>query len=78
MSLRMNVRNFLLPMRIPEVQRELELSLERDDTERAGYVEEFLRELEAEFNGGEPFASCQGCYCSPCECLPDDCNCDPN
>lgn len=69
MSLRMNVRNFLLPMRISEVQRELELSLERGDTERAGYVEEVLRELEPK---------CAGCYCSPCECLSNDCNCDPN
>lgn len=20
---------------------------------------------------------CKGCYCAPCECLPNDCNCDP-
>ena len=50
MSLRQNVRNFLLPMRISEVERELELSLERDDTERAKYVQEFLDELEADFH----------------------------
>ncbi len=20
---------------------------------------------------------CRGCFCEPCECLPDNCNCDP-
>ena len=50
MSLRQNVRNFLVPMRISEVERELELSIERGDSERAEYVAEFLRELEADFN----------------------------
>ena len=47
-QLRQNVRNFLLPMTVAEVRRELELSIEAGDTARAGYVEEFLREVEAE------------------------------
>jgi hypothetical protein len=46
----MNVRNFLLPMTEAEVQVELNLSVERGDTARAGYVEEFLCELQAECN----------------------------
>ena len=49
--LRQNVRNFLLPLTIAEVERELEISLERGDMTRAGYVEEFLLELHADFAG---------------------------
>lgn len=70
---RQNVRNLLVPLTTVELQRELVLSVERGDTERAGYVEEFIREVEADFNG----SLCEGCYCDPCECLPDDCDCDP-
>lgn len=50
MSLRQNVRNFLLPMTLPELRRELELSMESGDEERAGYIDEFIREVEADFN----------------------------
>jgi len=48
---RQNVRNLLVPLTTAELQRELVLSVERGDTERAGYVEEFIREVEADFNG---------------------------
>lgn len=51
MTLRQNVRNFLLPLTIAEVRKELEISVERGDARRAGYIEEFLDELEADFNG---------------------------
>ena len=51
MSLRQNVRNFLLPLTIAEVEQELIVSIERGDTVRARYVEEFLDELHAEFAG---------------------------
>jgi hypothetical protein len=37
-------------MTVAEVERELELSIERGDEARAGYVSEFLNELEADFN----------------------------
>lgn len=47
-QLRLNVRNFLLPMTVAEIRHELELSVEADDTARAGYVEEFLREVEVD------------------------------
>ena len=49
MTLRQNVRNFLLPLTISEVERELIVSIERGDTTRAGYVSEFLQELLDEF-----------------------------
>lgn len=76
---RQNVRNFLCPMTVAEAQRERDLLLERGDTVGAGYADEFIRELEADLNDGEPFAPvlCEGCYCDPCVCLPDDHNCDP-
>jgi hypothetical protein len=53
MSLRQNVRNFLVPLTIAEVERELELSVERGDEARAGYVSEFLDELNADFDNCE-------------------------
>ena len=49
MSLRQNVRNFLIPLTIAEVRRELDLSLEMGQTRRADYIAEFLRELEEDF-----------------------------
>jgi hypothetical protein len=58
-QLRQNVRNFLLPMTVVEVQRELELSVEAGDTVRAGYVKEFLCELETESNERE---NCDGYF----------------
>ena len=51
MSLRQNVRNFLIPLTIAEVRRELDLSLEMGQTRRADYIAEFLRELEEDFAG---------------------------
>jgi hypothetical protein len=51
MSLRQNVRNFLLPLTIAEVEKELEISIERGDARRAEYVREFLNELYEDFAG---------------------------
>ena len=50
-QVRQNVRNFLLPMTVAEVRRERDLLLERGDTVGAGYADEFLREVEADFAG---------------------------
>lgn len=44
MSLRMNVRNFLLGATLAEMLKELEISIERGDTERAGYIKELICE----------------------------------
>ena len=76
-QLRQNVRNLLFPMTLAEMQIERVLSVERGDTERARYVEEFIREVEADSVVFVNSVECEGCYCNPCECLPDDCNCDP-
>jgi hypothetical protein len=56
------VRNFLVPLTVAEVQRELDLSVEMGDTVRAGYVEEFLRELEADFAGCDENAETPGLW----------------
>jgi hypothetical protein len=53
MTLRMNVRNWLVPLTVAEVQDELDWAIEQGETEKAGYIEEFLHELEAEFDGCE-------------------------
>jgi hypothetical protein len=51
-----------------EVQVELNLSIEAGDTERAGYVEEFLCELQAECNACDSYneetgiLDCTGCH----------------
>ncbi len=50
MTIRQAVRSFLVPLTIAEVRAELDLSVAMGDTIRAGYVAEFLRELEADFN----------------------------
>jgi len=47
-QLKQNVRNFLYPLTLAEMRDVLELSIEAGDTVRAGYVEEFIREVEAE------------------------------
>jgi hypothetical protein len=60
-QLRMNVRNFLLVATEAEVRGELALSIERGDTERAGYVEECLCELLAESAESAESAECKGC-----------------
>jgi len=52
-QLRQNVRNYLYPMTVAEIQRERELSVKAGDTVRARYVEEFLREIEDDFDGCE-------------------------
>lgn len=52
-QVRQNVRNFLVPMTVAEAQRERVLLLERGDDIGAGYAEEFIRELEADFAGCE-------------------------
>ena len=64
-QLRQNIRNFLLPLTIAEVERELELSQERGDTLRACYVAEWLAELrqeEREVND----CSCDDSMCETC------------
>lgn len=48
MSLRQNVRNFLLIATIEEIRKELEISIEAGETERAGYVAECLEEALAD------------------------------
>lgn len=53
MTIRQALRNFLIPLTIAEVERELELSIERGDSVRAGYVEEFLQELYDDFDNCE-------------------------
>jgi hypothetical protein len=45
MTLRQNVRNFLVGLTVTEVQDELDLSVDMGDNDRAKYVEEFLNEL---------------------------------
>ena len=52
-AIRMHIRNFLLPMTIREVQVELDLSIARGDAVRTKYVNEFLCELYADFDGCE-------------------------
>lgn len=47
-QVRAAVRAFLLTATVEEMQRELEISVERGDTVRAGYVEECLREAYAD------------------------------
>lgn len=44
MSVRMNVRNFLLLATLPELQEELRMSLNRGDNERAAAVRELIAE----------------------------------
>jgi hypothetical protein len=39
--------------------------------------EHLTRVAEAIMDAERLAGLCQGCYCDPCECLPDDCNCDP-
>ena len=46
-QLRMNIRNFMVPMTVAEAQDCVDSF---DDSESKGYAEEFLRELEAESN----------------------------
>ena len=50
MSLRQNVRNFLLGATVEQVKQERTISLEMGDFERADYVDEFLTELLEEQN----------------------------
>lgn len=48
MTLRQNVRNFMVGLSISEVRIELAGAVERGETRRAGYIEEWLCELEEE------------------------------
>lgn len=47
-QLRLAIRNFLYPMIETEVRKELDLSRERGDTVRAGYIQDYL-DTEEEF-----------------------------
>lgn len=51
LAVRQAVRNFLLVATLPEMRRELEISVEQGDTVRAGYVEECIREAETDGDG---------------------------
>jgi hypothetical protein len=50
-QVRAAVRAFLMTATIEEIRRELEISVERGDTVRAGYVEEYLNEALRECEG---------------------------
>ena len=50
-AIRAAVRGFLLTATVEEIRKELEISVERGDTVRAGYVEECLREALLECEG---------------------------
>ena len=50
-TLRTNIRNFLVPLTMVEMQAELDISVEIDDTLRAEYIEEYICEVMADFNG---------------------------
>ena len=53
MTLRQNIRNYLVGLTIAEVQRELAGAIERGEDRRAEYIGEFLDDLEEEFNACE-------------------------
>jgi hypothetical protein len=48
MMLRSNVRNFLVGLTLSEIRGLLAGAVERGETRRAGYIEEYLREVEEE------------------------------
>jgi hypothetical protein len=48
MMLRSNVRNFLVGLTISEIRDVLAGSVERGETRRADFIEEYLREVEEE------------------------------
>ncbi len=50
MSIRANVRSFLVPLTMAELQDELDMSVAQGDAVRAGYIEEFIRDVEADFS----------------------------
>jgi len=49
-NLRMNIRNFCLPMDLAELKTERRLSLERGDKFRAACIDECIAEEKAELN----------------------------
>lgn len=49
-QLRMNVRNLMVPMTIAEATAYRDQMAETGHTEAAGYADEFILELEADFN----------------------------
>ena len=51
---RMNIRNFLVGLTVPEIQTELSVSIEQGRFARAECIEEYLNEVLAE---GEDYAS---------------------
>jgi hypothetical protein len=48
MMLRSNIRNFLVGLTLSEIRVVLAGAVERGETRRAGYIEEYLREEEEE------------------------------
>ena len=71
MTIRQNVRNLLVGATLAEAKVFIINAIERGDYDCARYAEEFIS------NYADDFVECEGCYCNPCECLPNDCNCDP-
>ena len=53
MTIRLNVRNYLVPMTCAEVRVELDLSIAAGDMVRAGYIKEWMSDLEHQFNDCE-------------------------
>ena len=53
MTIRLNVRNYLVPMTCAEVRVELDLSIAAGDMVRAGYIMEWMSDLEHQFNDCE-------------------------
>ena len=49
-TLRTNIRNFLVPLTLAEMQAELDISVEIGDVLRAEYIEEYICEVMADFN----------------------------
>jgi len=50
-SYRMNVRNYLCGLTLPEMRKELAVSIEMGNAGRAQYIEEYIADVEADFDG---------------------------
>jgi hypothetical protein len=48
MQLRMNIRNYLVGLSLSEIRTVLAGAVERNETARAGHIEDYLREVEEE------------------------------
>jgi len=59
-QLRQNVRNLMVPMTVAEAQITRDGLLAKGHTEAAGYADEFILELEADFAGCDENAETPG------------------